>query len=145
MKKVEAFLSLTEEQEIISAIRTAEKTTSGEIRIHLETYCDVDVMLRAKEVFHFLKMDTTKLANGVLLYIATDSQKFAIYGGAGINNIVPNDFWKSTKDSIQQEFRKGNFKQGIISGIHLAGQQLQAYFPWDDTDQNELPDLISKS
>jgi len=145
MSQVEAFLSKKEEEEIIEAIRIAEKTSSGEIRVHLEADCDGDTMLRAKEVFHSLKMDTTKLANGVLLYVATDAHKFAIYGDTGINKVVPNEFWESTKEVIQQEFRKGNFKQGIISGVLLAGQQLQTYFPWDHTDQNELPDEISKS
>ena len=144
MSQVEAFLSPIEEQEIISAIRIAEKTTSGEIRVHIEANCDLAVMDRAKEVFHFLKMDTTKLANGVLLYVATDAKKFAIYGDVGINKVVPDNFWESTKEVMQQEFRQGNYKQGIIAGVLRAGEQLQAYFPWDHTDQNELPDEISK-
>ena len=36
MSKVEDFLTKEEEQEIVEAIRMAEKNTSGEIRIHLE-------------------------------------------------------------------------------------------------------------
>ena len=36
MSKVEDFLTSIQEQEIIEAIRLAEKDTSGEIRVHLE-------------------------------------------------------------------------------------------------------------
>ena len=36
MSKIEDFLSITEEQEIVHAIRIAEQNTSGEIRVHLE-------------------------------------------------------------------------------------------------------------
>ena len=36
MSKVEDFLTQQEEQQIIDAIRDAEKNTSGEIRVHIE-------------------------------------------------------------------------------------------------------------
>jgi len=144
MSKVEAFLSPTEEQEIIKAIRTAEGSTSGEIRIHMENSCTIGVQQRARQVFHMLKMDTTKLANGVLIYVAVVDKKFAIYGDVGINKVVVPDFWESTKNTIQKHFRTHNFKQGLIDGVLLVGQQLQAYFPWDAADDNELSDEISK-
>lgn len=144
MSKVEAFLSPAEEQEIVSAIRTAEQSTSGEIRIHMENSCTIDVQQRAHQVFHLLKMDNTKLANGVLIYVAVVDKKFAIYGDVGINKVVTHDFWESTKNTIQDHFRTRNFKQGLIDGVLLAGQQLRVYFPLDADDDNELPDEISK-
>jgi hypothetical protein len=58
MSKVEAFLTPEEEQEIISAIRTAEKNTSGEIRVHIEASSEKKHDERALEVFHLLKMNT---------------------------------------------------------------------------------------
>ena len=44
-----------QEEEIIDAIRSAEKDTSGEIRVHIEKCTEKDPLERAKEVFHFLK------------------------------------------------------------------------------------------
>ena len=35
-RDVEAFLSKKEEEKIVDAIRTAERKTSGEIRVHIE-------------------------------------------------------------------------------------------------------------
>ena len=74
MSKVEDFLSKEEEQEIVEAIRIAEKNTSGEIRVHLEKTTSLDAYDRAMEVFHELKMDETELQNGVLIYLAVEDQ-----------------------------------------------------------------------
>lgn len=146
MTKPEAFLSKEEEKEIVEAIRKAEKTTSGEIRVHLEPSCgDVDIFERAMEVFHMLKMDNTKQDNGVLIYVAVEDRNFVIYGDKGINDVVADDFWESTKDLIVSHFKKGQFKDGLVEGILKAGEQLQKHFPWDEDTTNELSDQISKA
>ena len=144
MSKVEDFLRQTQEQQIVAAIRRAEKTTSGEIRVHIEAHTDLDVLDRTKELFHFLKMDNTIQRNGVLIYVAVEDHRFAIYGDEGINSVVPHNFWESTKNAMVAKFKEGDFTQGLIDGILLAGEQLQKYFPWEHGDVNELPDEISK-
>ncbi|MDV7138261.1 TPM domain-containing protein [Maribacter sp. TH_r10] len=145
MSKVEDLLTAEEEQEIIQAIVDAEKKTSGEIRVHLESRTKIDLLDRAKEVFHLLKMDNTKEENGVLIYVAVNDKKFAIYGDRGINNAVPEDFWKSTKDIIEAHFKNGRFKEGLIEGITKAGKELEVHFPWHHGDVNELSNEISKN
>lgn len=144
MSKVEEFLTPAEEQEIISAIRIAEKNTSGEIRIHIEPSSDKDSYERALEVFYLLKMDNTKDANAVLIYVAVNDHKFVICGDKGINNVVPKDFWNTTKNVMQNHFKNGNFKQGIVDGILKAGEELQNHFPYQTDDKNELSNEISK-
>ncbi|AEW86960.1 hypothetical protein B0A78_05360 [Flavobacterium columnare NBRC 100251 = ATCC 23463] len=144
MSTVEDFLSKTDEEAVVEAIRSAESLTSGEIRVHIEKNTSLVALERAKEVFCFLKMDQTQLRNGVLLYVAVETKTFAIYGDKGINEVVPVDFWESTRDIILEQFKLGNFKQGLIEGILKAGIQLQKYFPWTETDKNELPDTLSK-
>jgi uncharacterized membrane protein len=144
MSKVEDFLSKDEELEIVEAIRIAEIRTSGEIRVHIEKNTSLAPLERAKEVFHQLKMDLTKYENGVLIYVAVESHTFAIYGDKGIDAVVPSDFWNTTRDAIRNQFKQGNFKQGLIDGILKAGDQLQQHFPWDNDDKNELSDTISK-
>ena len=144
MSKVEEFLTPEQEQEIISAIRTAEKNTSGEIRVHIESKSNLEHYERALEVFHLLKMDNTKDANAVLIYVAVLDKKFVIYGDKGINKVVPKDFWDATKNTIQNQFKSGNFKQGIVDGILKAGEELQVHFPWQTNDEDELSNEISK-
>lgn len=144
MSKIEDFLTKDEEQQIIDAIRTAEKNTSGEVRVHIEKTTKIDVYERALEVFHLLKMDNTKLQNGVLIYVAVEDRNFVIFGDEGINNVVDDDFWDSTKNIMQGHFKRGHFKQGLVDGILKAGKQLETYFPWETGDKNELPNDISK-
>ncbi|WP_431109748.1 TPM domain-containing protein [Winogradskyella poriferorum] len=144
MSLLEEFLSHKEEQEIVEAIRIAEKKTSGEIRVHIESNCDNDSFEHAIEVFHYLKMDNTKLQNGVLIYIAISKKEFVIYGDKGINDIVGLTFWNSTKDKIVHQFKSGNFKQGLIDGIVEIGKVLSEHFPWNHNDFNELDNTISK-
>lgn len=142
--KVEEFLTAQEEQDIVEAIRVAELHTSGEIRVHIEKTCDGDATERALDLFHTLKMDNTKLQNAVLIYLAINDKTFVIYGDKGINNVVKNNFWDSTKDVMQSHFKQGNFKQGLIDGILKSGEQLKTYFPYSDSDTNELTNEISK-
>ncbi|MEX0313142.1 MAG: TPM domain-containing protein [Allomuricauda sp.] len=144
MSQVEEFLTAEEEGEIVNAILEAEKNTSGEIRVHIEATAKMDHFSRAQQVFHFLKMDNTKDENGVLLYVAVEDKKFVIYGDTGIDRAVPKGFWDGTKDVISSHFKQGNFKQGIVEGVLMAGKELEAHFPWDHTDTNELSDAISK-
>jgi uncharacterized membrane protein len=144
MSKTEEFLTPEAEEEVINAIQIAEKHTSGEIRVHIEQGSTTDALERAKEVFHLLKMDQTKLQNGVLIYLDIKHRTFSICGDNGINAVVAPDFWNSTKDIMELHFKQGKFKQGLIEGILLAGEQLKTYFPWQEDDRNELSDTISK-
>jgi len=145
MSRKDFSLKTEDENEIVEAIRTAEKSTSGEIRVHLEkTSGSQDIFERAMEVFHQLKMDNTKEENGVLIYVATEDRNFVIYGDKGINDKVEDDFWESTKDIILNHFKKGDFKQGLVDGILMAGEQLKRHFPWQEDDENELSDQISR-
>lgn len=143
MSKVEDFLTAAQEQEVIEAIRKAELQTSGEIRVHIEKHTDKEVVERASEVFHWLKMDLTEQHNGVLIYVAVEDRTFAIYGDKGINAVVPKDFWASTRTKILEHFKKGDFTTGLVEGIAIAGEQLQQHFPWVHGDENELPDDVT--
>lgn len=144
MSKSEEFLTKEEESTIVEAIRVAEKETSGEIRVHIEKTTSKVPFDRALEVFHELGMDATEHKNGVLIYLAVADKKFVICGDQGINEVVPVDFWDSTKDIMATHFKIGNFKQGLIDGITKAGEQLRHHFPYENGDTNELSNEISK-
>ncbi len=147
----EDFLTSNEEKAIIEAIRIAEKNTSGEIKVHLESTIKNSseedkfkgAFQRAQEVFHFLHIDNTKHSNGVLIYIAVEDHVLVILGDKGINDVVEDNFWERTKDLILSHFKKGELKEGLVKGILNAGEQLKAHFPYLDNDTNELSDSIS--
>ncbi|WP_017731018.1 TPM domain-containing protein [Nafulsella turpanensis] len=136
-------LSEEERKSIIAAIQEAEKDTSGEIRVHLENHCREEVLDRAAEVFAQLKMHKTELRNGVLFYLAMKDHKLAILGDMGINQKVPEGFWENIRDFMVAQFKEGKYAYGLSEGIKMAGQQLQAHFPYQSSDRNELSDDIS--
>lgn len=138
-----ALFTEEEQQQIRKAIESAEKNTSGEIRICIEKTCSEEVLDRAVTYFKQLNMHKTRLRNGVLIYLSTVDRKFAIIGDAGIDKVVPQNFWDATKKTMLSHFKYGNLTEGISVGIKMAGEQLQKYFPSLDTDRNELPDDIA--
>jgi uncharacterized membrane protein len=142
--KVEDFLSASDEARVVEAIRSAESNTSGEIRIHLErTVQDNNALDRAAEVFDFLHMNNTKHSNGVLIFVAVEDKTLVILGDKGINDVVPPNFWESTKDAIISQFKNKQVAQGLVDGVLSAGKQLQEHFPKKIGDINELGDTIS--
>ena len=132
-----------QQKEIQDAIRVAERKTSGEIRVHIDSKCYGNVLDRAAQIFADLNMHQTKLRNGVLFYLAWEDRKFAILGDAGIHAVVPDDFWDNIKIKMQLKFRAGQFKEGLCDGINMAGNQLKEKFPVAEDDTNELSDKIS--
>ena len=137
------FFSTEEKKQILEAIRNAEMNTSGEIRVHLEKKCKGNVLDRAAFIFHKLEMHKTKQRNGVLFYLAIENHKFAILGDAGINKVVPPDFWDSVRDLVLAKFKSGDYAAGLTEGILLAGEKLKEFFPYQSDDVNELSDDIS--
>jgi uncharacterized membrane protein len=138
------FFTDSQKAEITKAIQAAELNSSGEIRIHIEKICTTENVLdRAAEVFVNLGMANTAQQNGVLFYLSIDDRKFAVLGDKGIDKVVPANFWESTKILLKTHFAQGLFTEGLVKGIHLAGEQLKHYFPYQSDDINELPDDIS--
>ncbi|MGZ5243515.1 MAG: TPM domain-containing protein [Bacteroidia bacterium] len=128
---------------IKEAVVAAEIKTSGEVRVFIESNCkDIECLDRAADVFDELHLQKTAQRNGVLFYLAVDDHKFAILGDAGINKIVPANFWDSVKEHMQTRFRKGEFTEGLVEGIGMAGEKLITHFPGKHDDINELEDDV---
>lgn len=138
-----AIFSEEEQQRLRKAIEDAEKHTSGQMRVCIEKSCSEDVLDRAAKYFYQLDMYKTKLRNGVLIYVATVDRKFAIIGDAGINKVVPVNFWDDTKEEMLKHFKYGNLVDGIVKGIAISGEHLKKFFPHETGTVNELPDDVA--
>jgi uncharacterized membrane protein len=144
MPQVKSFFTESQKDGITAAIKKAEKETSGEIRVHLESTCKIDVLVRAAEVFADLKMHKTKLKNGILFYLSVDDRKFAIIGDKGIHKYATDSFWTETRNLLLDHFKKEQFYEGLCESILKAGDLLHNHFPYNKkTDKNELSDEIS--
>lgn len=132
-----------ENEAIVNAIRAAEKRTSGEIRVFIESRCSfVDPVDRAVEVFFGLKMDKTEDRNGVVLYIAMKDQQLAVFGDKGIHEKVGTEFWNKEVNKMLSSFSRENYTDGIVQIITEIGDALVSNFPYENEDRNELPDDI---
>jgi uncharacterized membrane protein len=133
-----------EKQRITGAIAEAEKRTSGEIRVHIESRCkEQNILDRAAHMFAKLDMHKTDLRNGVLIYIALEDHRFAVIGDKGIHARVPDSFWDNVAEIMSANFREGRIIDGIIAGVETCGKELAADFPLAEDDIDELPNEIS--
>ena len=143
MSNAITILNREEDHRVVEAIKQAERNTSGEIKVHIENRCKGNVEERSLVVFNKLKLNETKLRNGVLIYLAVRDHKFAILGDEGINNVVGQGFWNDVKDLMLSHFKENRFAEGLEQGIQRCGEKLKTYFPYQSDDINEIPDDIS--
>lgn len=142
-KSSKFFFTTEEQQQIVDAIREAEKNTSGEIRVHIDNFCFGSVLEKAKRVFYKLGMQHTKDRNGILIYIASISHKVAVVGDEGIHQKLDTVYWDSIVKGIIDGFIHQKKAEGLTKGIIDCGLQLNKYFPFQSDDKNELNDSIS--
>ncbi|HEY0299641.1 MAG TPA: TPM domain-containing protein [Arachidicoccus sp.] len=143
-RKTPQFFSAEQQQQIVAAIQKAEKTTSGEIRLYVESHCSyVDAIDRAEEIFSKLNMYATRQRNAVLLYVALKDKQLALYGDSGIYNHAGKAYWDSGVKTMIAHFNRDSYAEGIVQVITEIGQTLSQAFPYSEgTDKNELPDDI---
>ena len=90
---------------IVQAIRNAEKQTSGEVRVFVESKCRfMDPLDRALEIFAELKMQNTAQRNAVLVYVAIKDRQLAVYGDIGIHQKTGDDYWKAAVNNMVSTF-----------------------------------------
>lgn len=143
-QKQKQFFNEEDTRLIVKAIRQAEKRTSGEVRVYVESRCSwVDAIDRAAEIFFTLKMEKTEQRNAVLIYVAVKDHQLAVFGDEGIYQKVGSDYWNKVVTEMLLSFNKNNYAKGIAECAIQIGDALITHFPFErDTDKNELPDEI---
>ncbi|MDB5192813.1 MAG: hypothetical protein JWQ96_2376 [Segetibacter sp.] len=141
--KKKEFFKPDQQRQMLEAIREAEKNTSGEIRLFVESKCAyVNPVDRAQEIFLQLQMDKTRDRNAVLLYMAMDDHQLAIFADEGIYKRLGAEYWNIEVKKIISAFKKDDHTTGICTIINDIGDALKEQFPYEKADKNELPDDI---
>ena len=93
---------------------------------------------------HFVEMgmEKTRERNGVLIFVAPRSHRFAVVGDVGVHERCGESFWKELAAEMSGHFAKSEFTSGIIHGVKKAGELLAQHFPRRPDDVNELPDEV---
>jgi len=138
------FFTEEEKKLIVDAVQGAEKRTSGEIRVFVESRCKyVDAIDRAAEIFFGLKMEKTADRNAVLLYVAMKDRQLAVFADEGIHKRLGQEYWNREIKQLISNFNREDYAAGIRQCVTDIGEALYSNFPFDNkTDKNELPDDI---
>lgn len=139
------FLSAAERELVERAIGEGEMRTSGEIRVHIEDHIEEDVLDHAAFIFEELAMHRTEARNGILIYICVADRKVAVIGDKGINEVVPAGFWDDVVGVMKLHFVAGRHADGLVEAVHMVAAKLQAFFPLQHGDRNELSNTVSFS
>ena len=144
--KLRHFRDQIDHERVVTAIREAEGRSRGEVRVHVVHHRVGDVEAAAAAAFAKLGMTSTAERNGVLIYVAPRSQRFAVVGDTAIHERCGARFWRDVAASMGQAFREGRFSDGLVEGIATVGLALAREFPRisGQGDKNELPDTVSE-
>ncbi|HMI87005.1 MAG TPA: TPM domain-containing protein [Polyangiaceae bacterium] len=137
---------LIDTERIRQAIEAGERRTSGEIRVSVAPWFWGNVERAAERAFSRLGMTQTTERNGVLFFLVPSRQTFVVRGDEGIHARVGQEFWDELVAALSVYFRRGEFTEGLVFGIHAAAEKLALHFPYDrQRDVNELPDDVDLS
>ena len=115
--------------DIVTTIREAERKTTGEIRVAISQRHVEDPVAAAQIEFIRLGMNAAREQNGVLIFVAPRSHKFAVIGDEAVHLKCGDEFWRKLVDAMSGYFRKSEFTSGIIHGVQKAGELLAEHFP----------------
>jgi uncharacterized membrane protein len=137
-----AYIDELDRTRIESAIASAEKATSGEVRVVILPGKVPDAVAAAAEEFQRLGMHDTAERNAVLIAVAPDAHQFALYGDAGVHARCGQGFWQDVAGVMEARFRAGHHTEAIIGGVARVGELLAKEFPRRDDDRDELPNEV---
>lgn len=133
-------LTTVDRTRITSAIRSAEQGHRGEIVVHVEVRC-FDALKRAAKLFRQLGVDKTKEGTGVLLYVATETRRAAVWAGPGVKDGDELATWRPVFAAL--EAHKNDELSGLIAAIGALGEILKTHAAGDDRHGNELGDGVT--
>lgn len=138
--KARTLLFQLNDDAITRAIQDLELKTSGELRVLVSTRPVQDPLQSARQAFARLGMHRTSRRNAVLVFLAPESQKFALIYDQGYQGRTTPEFWQSLATRLHQGFQAGAYTDALVQVIAQVAAHMAALFPRLPGDANELPD-----
>ncbi len=92
--------------------------------------------------FHRLELQRTEGRTGVLIFVSLFERRVIVLGDTGIHAKVGDAHWLKTRDAVLAGIDRDDLAAGLIDGVRAAGEVLNAHFPVQDGDRNEVPDRM---
>lgn len=134
-------------QAIEKAIGEEEQRHSGQLRFAVEAALPLSDLMhsvgsreRAIGWFGRLGVWDTRHNAGVLIYLLLADRRVELVADRGIHSKVGTAAWEAICGEMQQEFARGQFERGTVTGIRAISDLLAAHFPRSGADRNDLPD-----
>lgn len=140
--KTKTLLFEIHEAEITTAIQALEQKTSGELRVLVTSQPVENALKSAWQAFARLGMDRTSRRNSVLIFVAPESQKFALIHDEGYTGKTDPDFWQNLASQLHNGFQSGAYTGTLVHIIAQAADHMARFFPHLPGDINELPDSL---
>jgi uncharacterized membrane protein len=121
-------------ERVVSALKAAEASTSGEIRVLVARHKANEPVAAAQAYFNELGMANSPSRNGILIFVAPRSRSFAVIGDSAVHEKCGDSFWTSLAEAMSGHFREGHFTEGLVHGVERAGELLAKTFPRSEAD-----------
>jgi uncharacterized membrane protein len=136
-------LSAADERRIVAAIGAAERAHRGEIQVFVERrYRGAGPIARARELFLELGLERTADGTGVLLYVAADDRRAAVWAGPGVYGAALPDFWREVIAEVARGFAQGAPAAGLERALAKLGAILERAAPGHDVRGDELDNRV---
>ncbi len=122
-------MKLPDGDRIREAIDTAQRGTTGRIGVRLVREKSSDALEDARRHFADARLHEYEHRNGVVLFVAPNARRFAVFGDAAVHERVGEAFWQKLVDDMQPFFARGEMTEGLLHGIARVGEQLRLHFP----------------
>ena len=139
-------LSASDLSELGRAVQASETRHRGEIRFAVEGALDAGQLWRgmtardrALELFSELRVWDTEENSGVLIYLLLADRRVEIIADRGIHQKTGTERWATLCRNMEDFFRRGDFKGGLLEGLRGVSAQLERDYPARDKNPDELP------
>ncbi|HMT93202.1 TPM domain-containing protein [uncultured Thiothrix sp.] len=128
------YFNKTNLDEIEQAVQAAELGHAGEIVVIIEGSLPfnqayyINTQERALELFGQYKVWDTEYNSGMLLYVNICEHRVELVADRGIHQFVMPEHWQTLCDQITTEFTQSRYALGVLTGVKLIGQTLQAFY-----------------
>lgn len=130
----ERYFHKTTLDEIEQAVKLAESGHAGEIVVIIEGSLPlnqayyVNTRQRALDLFSQYQVWDTEYNSGMLLYVNICEHRVELLADRGIHQFVMPEHWQTICEQITTEFTQSRYASGVLMGVKLIGQTLQAFY-----------------